>query len=194
VRSVKTTQSNQSGTSKQRSRREERESDLSEETNYEMMQKIDYWRLLQREAHSEAIERALRLNEYEWDVEEFLFHEQQVDGVYSYLDKFYDDNFEQLSAYYEACINFMKGGHLPKEIYQKTMKYFYAFGETQFFEKDTAKLSAWANSLQMLEFKLRHNGDFQEMYVKMRATSTEEVVGENERYQNIMANEKIEFD
>lgn len=56
------------------------------------------------------------MNEYDWDVEEFLYHEKHVDGVYSYLDKFYDDNYEQLSGYYEACLKFMKGGHLPKEI------------------------------------------------------------------------------
>jgi len=54
----------------------------------------------------------------------------------------------------------MKGGHLPKEIQSKTLKYLWAFGEHEFFEKDVVKLSAWANSLQMLEFKLRHNMDF----------------------------------
>ena len=115
----------------------------------------------------ERIERALKLNEYDWEVEEFLYHEKQPEGNYSYLDKFYDDNFEQLAAYYEASIAWMKDGFLPKTIQQKTLKYFYAFGETQFFDKDVSKLSAWANSLQMLEFKLRHNADFQQMYVKL---------------------------
>jgi len=58
------------------------------------MDKTDYWRLVQKDAYSEAIQQALRLNEYDWDVEEFLYHEKHVDGVYSYLDKFYDDNFD----------------------------------------------------------------------------------------------------
>ena len=42
----------------------------------------------------------MRINEHNWDVEEFMYNEKHVDGVYSYLDKFYDDNFEQLSGYY----------------------------------------------------------------------------------------------
>ena len=124
-------------------------------------------------------------------MEEFLYHEKQPDGNYSYLDKFYDDNYESLSAYYEACLLFMKQGHLPKEIQQKTLKYFHAFGETSFFERDVSKLSAWANSLQMLEFKLQHNGDFQQMYVVMKDTDMED---EAERYENIVANEQIEND
>ena len=54
------------------------------------------------------IERALRLNDYDWDINSFLYHEKQPDGNYSYLDKFDDDAFENLSKYYKACITFMK--------------------------------------------------------------------------------------
>lgn len=48
------------------------------------------------------------MNEYEWDIQEFIYHEKHVDGVYSYLDKFYDDDYEHLSKYYEACLDFLK--------------------------------------------------------------------------------------
>ena len=96
--------------------RGDRESDLSDDTNYERMPRNTYFKLVQSEMRQEKIDRAIRLNEYDWDVEEFLYHEKQPDGNYSYLDKFYDDNYESLSAYYEACLNFMKQGHLPKEI------------------------------------------------------------------------------
>ena len=46
-----------------------------------------------------------------------------MDGIYSYLDKYYDDDIDNLSKYYEACIMFMKTGHLPKEIKEKTLRY-----------------------------------------------------------------------
>ena len=58
------------------------------------MERDDYMRLVQREANEEVKEQALRINEHNWDVEEFMYNEKHVDGVYSYLDKFYDDNFE----------------------------------------------------------------------------------------------------
>jgi len=102
----------------------------------------------------------LELNNYDWDIQEFIYSEKHVEGTYSYLDKFYDDDYELLSQYYEACITFMKQGHLPKEIISKTLKYFYAFGESQFFETDVMKLNAWATSIQILEFKLRNNLEF----------------------------------
>ena len=66
-----------------------------------------YVYLVQKETYADNIERALRLNEYDWDVDEFIYHEKQVEGAYSYLDKFYDDDFENLAKYYEACIQFM---------------------------------------------------------------------------------------
>lgn len=43
----------------------------------------------------------------------------------------------------------------------------------------------------MLEFKLQHNADFQQMYVVMKDTDMED---EAERYENIVANEQIEND
>ena len=72
--------------------------------------------MVQKKTYSENIERALQLNEYEWDIADFVYHEKHVDGIYSYLDKYYDDDFENLSSYYESCLMFMKTGHLPKEV------------------------------------------------------------------------------
>ena len=48
------------------------------------------------------------MNEYEWDIQEFIYHEKHVEGIYSYLDKYYDDDLENLTAYYRACLNFMR--------------------------------------------------------------------------------------
>ena len=97
------------------------------------------------------------LNEHVWDIKDFIYHEKHVEGIYSYLDKFYDDDYEHLSQYYESCLQFMKCGHLPKEIQQKTIKYFWAFGPNGFFTADVEKLNAWATSISILNFKLRHN-------------------------------------
>ena len=63
------------------------------------------------------------------------------------MDKFYDDDFDNLLNYYEACLSFMKQGHLPKEIFTKTLKYYYAFGPKEFYETDLEKLYAWGTSI-----------------------------------------------
>ena len=129
----------------------------SSDEDLEALKPEDWVYMVQRETFSENIERALRLNNYEWNIDDFIYHEKHVDGVYSYIDKFYDDDHENLKKSYEACILFCKQGHLPKEIQSKTLKYFWAFGEKSFFESDVQKLSNFATSIEILDFKLRHN-------------------------------------
>ena len=57
---------------------------------------------------------------------------------------------------------------MPKEISEKTLKYYWAFGPDAFYEKDLEKLTAFANSIQILNFKLRHNEQFQYEFVQLR--------------------------
>ena len=65
---------------------------------------------------------------------------------------------------------------MPREIYDKTLKYFHAFGPKEIFESVNDKLTSWATSIQILDFKLRHNEEFLEQYV----TLTEDDVVRNE--------------
>lgn len=69
--------------------------------------------------------------------------------------------------YFEACLNFMKTGHLPKELAEKTMNYFYAFGPKEIYEDDIEKLYAWASSIQILDFKLKRLDQFVENYMTL---------------------------
>ena len=55
-------------------------------------------------------------------------NEKQVDGNYSYLDKFDDDDTEMLLKAYECVIEFIKSGVLPRQIKEVTLSYYYAFG------------------------------------------------------------------
>ena len=156
-----------------------------------------YVRMVQRQTYAENIERALRLNQYDWDIQDFVYHEKHVEGIYSYVDKYYDDDIDNLSAYYEACLSFMKQGHLPKEIREKTLRYHWAFGPSEFFDKDVEKLNAWATSIQILDFKLRHNQDFMEKYFKPRELNPEDLEeggDDSTYYRDMEHNEKIERD
>ncbi len=128
-------------------KKEEESEEESSELDIDMLQADAYIRHLQKETYSENIQKALERNQYDWDISEFTYSEKHVEGSYSYLDKFYDDDFEHLAQYYESCLLFMKQGHLPKEIQSKTLKYLWAFGESQFFEEDVMKLNAWATSI-----------------------------------------------
>lgn len=145
----------------------EEEEPVEEEVDLDKMEATDYVMMVQRETYADNIERALRLNEYEWDIQDFVYHEKHVDGNYSYLDKFDDDDYTNLERYYEACLLFMKMGHMPKEIAEKTMAYFYAFGPKEIYENDIDKLYAWASSIQILDFKLKRLPQFIEDHVTL---------------------------
>ena len=158
------------------------EASNSSENDIEIIGREEYVRRLQTSTYKLNIERALILNDYQWDIADFLYHEKHVDGIYSYLDKFYDDDYEMLSQYYEACIMFMKTGHLPKEIAEKTLSYQHAFGPLEFFDRDVEKVNAWATSIQILDFKLRHNDEFLEKYVNIKEIVRDEDDEDNTNY------------
>ena len=102
---------------------------------------------------------------YDWDITEFMANERQVDGNYSYIDKFDDDDAEMLNKAYEAVVNFMKGGNLPHHIKQRTLGYYYAFGLEGFYPRDVIKIRAFASTIVILDFKLRHSRGFKERFV-----------------------------
>ena len=54
----------------------------------------------------------------------------------------------------------MKEGHLPRHIYSFTLRLFYAFGKKGFFDEVLSKIVSWANSISILDYKLRHNSEF----------------------------------
>jgi len=90
----------------------------------------------------------------------------------------------------------MKQGHLPKEIQSKTLKYYWAFGPNDFYERDLEKLNAWATSIQILNFKLRHNKQFQEDFVELREPNMdrdlEDEDADRDYYRDLQKNEEIE--
>ena len=102
---------------------------------------------------------------YDWDITEFMANERQVDGNYSYIDKFDDDDAEMLNKAYEAVVNFMKVGNLPHHIKQRTLGYYYAFGLEGFYPRDVIKIRAFASTIVILDFKLRHSRGFKERFV-----------------------------
>ena len=90
----------------------------------------------------------------------------------------------------------MKQGHLPKEIQSKTLKYYWAFGPNDFYEDDLEKLNAWATSIQILNFKLRHNKQFQEDFVVLAEPNLDrdpdDMDADRDYYRDLSKNEEIE--
>ena len=111
------------------------------------------------------MERNERMSKYDWDINEFMANERQVDGNYSYIDKFDDDDSKMLNKAYEAVVSFMKGGNLPHHIKERTLGYYYTFGLEGFFPRDVLKIRAFASTIVILDFKLRHSRGFQERFV-----------------------------
>ena len=68
----------------------------------------------------------------------------------------------------------------------------------EFFDKDVEKINSWATSIQILDFKLRHNEEFMSQYVTLREASREdndladEEEIENQYFKDIIHNEEIE--
>ena len=91
--------------------------------------------------------------------------EKVVDGNYSYLDKFDDDDAINLIKFYEAVVRFIKAGNFPRVIKSATLNYYYAFGLTGFFPRDVEKIRGFAGSIVILDFKLRHSAGFRNKYV-----------------------------
>ena len=97
------------------------------------------------------------MNTYKWDPEEFLFFEKLVPGIYSYIDKFYDDDTKTLGEIYETIIRWMKWGWRPKDIQGITLKSYYAFGKEGFFKHDIETINNWCSTMRILDYKIRHN-------------------------------------
>lgn len=68
----------------------------------------------------------------------------------------------------------------------------------EFFDKDVEKINSWATSIQILDFKLRHNEEFMSQYVTLREVNREdndladEEEIENQYFKDIIHNEEIE--
>ena len=65
----------------------------------------------------------------------------------------------------------------------------------EFFDKDIEKISSWATSIQILDFKLRHNEEFMTQYVTLKELNREgndledEEDAENQYYKDVIHNE-----
>ena len=70
-----------------------------------------------------------------------------------------------LNQAYEAVINFIRSGNLPKHIKDCTLRYYHAFGTAGFFPRDIRKIRGFAGSIVVLDFKLRHSDAFYEKFV-----------------------------
>lgn len=82
---------------------------------------------------------------------------------------------------------------MPKEIFSKTLKYYYAFGPAGFYDKDVDRLSAWATSIQILDFKLKHSEEFLDNYVRKRVVEMDPADHINEEYYtNLVKNEELD--
>ena len=100
--------------------------------------------------------------DYQWNSDDFLHFEKQVDGNYSYLNKIDDDSTKELITFYEQLILFMKLGHGEKDIFEKTLLLMHAFGKKNFFKADLERISNWAQTITLLEYKLRNSDDCQD--------------------------------
>ena len=84
---------------------------------------------------------------------------------------------------------------MPKEIREKSLRFHWAFGPMEFFDKDIEKISSWATSIQILDFKLRHNEEFMTQYVTLKELNREgndledEEDAENQYYKDVIHNE-----
>ena len=101
------------------------------------------------------------MNQYTFDIHAFTDHERVVDGNYSYLDKFDDDDTANIIKFYEAVVRYLKSGNLPRHIKGYTLNYYSVFGLTGFYPRDVAKIRGFASSIVILDFKLRHSTGFQ---------------------------------
>ena len=62
----------------------------------------------------------------------------------------------------------------------------------EFFDRDVEKVNAWATSIQILDFKLRHNEEFMDKNVRLREINREENDEENSYLDDVIRNEEIE--
>ena len=106
------------------------------------------------------------MNVYTFESHDFTDHEMVVDGNYSYLDKFDDDDTANIIKFYEAVVHFMKNGNLPRHIKDVTLSYYHVFGLTGFFPRDVNKIRNFAGSIVILDFKLRHSQGFQAKFMQ----------------------------
>ena len=70
----------------------------------------------------------------------------------------------------------------------------------EFFDKDIEKINSWATSIQILDFKLRHNEEFMSQYVTLKEVNREgdgledAEEAENQYFKDVIHNEEIELD
>ena len=114
---------------------------------------------MQQEAEEDNKIRAKLFNTYKWSIDDFLYFEMQVPGQYSYIDKYYDDDTENIGKLFEAIVAWMKQGWLPRHIEPHTLKFYYAFGRDGFFKQDIEAICNWCGSMRILDYKIRHNDD-----------------------------------
>ena len=63
------------------------------------------------------------MDEFVWDDDQFRFNEKVVKGNYAYIE-----DKGKIEAIYEACINFLKNGTVPKHVKEHTLKSLSVFG------------------------------------------------------------------
>lgn len=113
----------------------------------ERMQTEAYLKAMQREAEHEAKIRAMIVNQYKWDVNEFNFFEKQVPVEF----KFSQPDSTKLAAMYDSVILWMKQGWRPRHIEANTLKNYTAFGRDGFLKRDIATICSWCDGLAALE-------------------------------------------
>ena len=97
------------------------------------------------------------------------------------MDKFDDDDTENLMLFYEAVVRFINNGNLPRHIKAVTLNYYYAFGLKGFFTSDVEKIRGFANTLVILDFKLRHSTGFHEKFI----ATTDDIIQDEIKERNL---------
>ena len=99
------------------------------------------------------------MDEFVWDDDQFKFNEKEVKGNYDYLVGGQNNNSgssqDQIKLVYEACVNFLKNGTVPKHINEHTLKSLSVFGLQGFREQDRVKLVRWATAICKLDQAIR---------------------------------------
>lgn len=124
-----------------------------------------YHKLMQAEAELDVKVRHLLMNQYSWNLDDFVYFEKQVPSPFTFANKVnYDCGPKRLKEIYDQIITWMKQGWRPRHIEANSLKNYYAFSKDGFFKKDIETIVSFCKSIEALEQKIILN---EELFLRL---------------------------
>ena len=111
--------------------------------------------------HDEC-QKKFKLNEYVFDVDEFLFFQKKASNDYSFIEKLETD--DEIKMGFDACSIFIMNGHMAKQLKEETIDYLDELGPGGFFEEDLLQFVKFTEAINNLMEKIEQRQELKLMF------------------------------